>query len=89
MRFYFTPEQEAFRAELADFFKREIPPGYNDRISCSTVLEVEMSKEEFQQGLAFDRKLIERGYYVMHWPKEYGGQGKSVVDYSIFNEAYG
>ena len=36
MRFYFTPEQEAFRAELAEFFKREIPPGYNDRISCST-----------------------------------------------------
>ena len=89
MRFYFTPEQEAFRAELAEFFKREIPPGYNDRISCSTVLEVEMSEEEFRQGLAFDRKLIERGYYVMHWPKEYGGQGKSVVDYSIFNEAYG
>ena len=88
MRYYLTPEQEAFKTELAEFFKREIPPGYNDRIRCSSALEVDMSEEDFQRGLAFDKKLIERGYYVMHWPKEYGGQGKSAVDHAIFNESY-
>lgn len=88
MRYHFTPEQEAFRAELAAFFTREIPPGFNDRIRCSSALEVEMTDEEFQVGLAFDKKLIERGYYVMHWPKQYGGQGRSVVDHAIFSESY-
>lgn len=88
MRYYFTPEQEAFRAELEEFFRREIPPGFHDRIRCSSALEVEMTDEEFRLGLAFDRKLIERGYYVMHWPKEYGGQGRSPIEQAIFNELY-
>ena len=84
MRYYLTPEQEAFKTELAEFFKREIPLGYNDRIT----LEVDMSEEDFQRGLAFDKKLIEHGYYVMHWPKEYGGQSRSIIDQAIFNESY-
>jgi alkylation response protein AidB-like acyl-CoA dehydrogenase len=88
VRYYFTPEQEAFRRELVEFFRREIPPGFHDRINCSAALEIEMSPDEFERGLAFDRKLIERAYYVMHWPREYGGQGRSAVDHAIFNELY-
>ncbi len=84
MRFYFTPQQNAFKKELDEFFKREMPPGYHERI----IRDAETSPDDLEHGLAFDKKLIDHGYYVMHWPVEYGGQGKSVIDQAIFNETY-
>lgn len=33
------------------------------------------SPEYLAHGKAMDRALIERGWYALHWPKEYGGGG--------------
>ncbi|GAB4335565.1 MAG: acyl-CoA dehydrogenase family protein [Dehalococcoidia bacterium] len=70
MRFAFTPEQEAFRKELQDFLKQEVPQrsdldGY-DR--------------------AFSKKLAERHWIGIAWPREYGGQGLGSVEQMIYTE---
>lgn len=75
MDFALTSEQQAFRQEIRDFLSQEIPP--------SAVTEdgwiVGFSRE-------FSRKLGERGWIGLTWPKKYGGQEKSYLDRVILTE---
>ncbi len=45
------------------------------------------------EGLKFTRdmrkKLVEKGWYVQHWPKEYGGRNAPLIEQLIFNESMG
>lgn len=77
MDFEFTEEQEAFRQEVRSF------------------LEEEMRKGTFQpmcdgwiQGFSpeFTKKVAEKGWIGLTWPKEYGGQGRSETDRLILTE---
>ena len=40
-------------------------------------------------GREMDRKLIERGWFTMHWPRAYGGQDADPVQYGILRELAG
>lgn len=70
MRFAFTPEQEAFRKELQDFLEREVPRGGD--------------LDGYDR--AFSKKLAERHWIGIAWPKEYGGQGLGSVEQMIYTE---
>ncbi len=82
MRFEFTEEEEAFRADLCTFLKRELTP------------EVwREHRDANEQGFwtadfikAFRRELGAAGYIGMGWPAEYGGGGRSRVYQTIFAE---
>jgi len=74
MDFQFTEEQDKFRQELRDFFQNE-PRG--KRVDWE--IEENYSPEFYQ-------KLAARGWIGLHWPAEYGGQGRDWVDLAIFNE---
>src|SRR5262245_55948350 len=76
MDFQFTPEQEAFRAELRAFCREAIDDDLRQRMV--------VGHEDHDSPLY--RKLAERGWIGMQWPKEYGGQGRSRVDMCIFYE---
>ena len=81
MDYRFTPEQEAFRAELRGFLGEQLPPGW----------KVENDREGLgPEGLAFSQKfaqaLGERGWLTMSWPQEYGGRGASHIEQLIYNE---
>ncbi len=81
MEYRFTPEQEALREELRGFLRDELPPGWtvrNDREA--------MTPEEFDFSQRFARKLGERGWLTMAWPKEYGGRSASHIEQLIFAE---
>jgi alkylation response protein AidB-like acyl-CoA dehydrogenase len=75
MDFNFTPEQEAFRREVADFLVREGPPEWEKR----KVSFFEMSGQD--NWIAIHRemalKLGAKGWLSLHWPQAYGGQGLS------------
>ena len=77
MDFVFTPEQEAFRAEVRGFLEDEIRNG-TFRPMC----------DGWIQGYSpeFTRKVAERGWIGLTWPKEYGGQGRSEIDRLILTE---
>src|SRR3954469_23042298 len=78
----FTPEQEAWREEVRDFLRQEITPEFLE--------EVEAEDAAVNYGSSdFSRKLAERGWLTLHWPREYGGQERSFVDQAILNEQLG
>ncbi len=74
MDFRFSQDEEQFRQDLLAFLGAELPPGW------------EGLGDDWNLTLATRRKLAERGWLTMHWPKEYGGQEASPLLSLIFNE---
>lgn len=81
MEFSFTPQQVAFREEVRDFLRREMTPEVIARAKGSSVGSYR--SDEIKQ------KFIEKGWYVVHWPKELGGQGWTAIEQTIFFEECG
>lgn len=77
MRFTFTKEQDDFRQEIRDFFKAEL--GDKEFFPHSGGLFEEPDQ-------AFSKKMAQKGWIGLTWPKKYGGQGRSYVDKSILME---
>lgn len=83
MDFRFDPEEEAFRQELRDFIRRELPAGWgedarNDR--------EDFPPEQQEVARAFTKKLAKRGWLTLAWPKEYGGGGAGPMRQLVYNE---
>ena len=81
MDFNFTPDQDAFRQDVAGFLARELPDDWalrNDR--------EEFSDEEREFAAGFRKKLADRGWLTMAWPKQYGGQDASALIQTIYME---
>ncbi|HXG21269.1 MAG TPA: acyl-CoA dehydrogenase family protein [Methylomirabilota bacterium] len=75
MDFALTPEQQAFRQEIRDFLAREVTP----EAKTEDGWIIGFSRE-------FSRKLGERGWIGLTWPKYYGGQERSYLDRVILTE---
>jgi alkylation response protein AidB-like acyl-CoA dehydrogenase len=86
MDFGFTREQEAFRQEIRAFLEAELPPSWVDYIGTAIDDTVPPSKEGEQAFKNIALKLGQKGWLSLFWPKEYGGQACSYVDYLIFLE---
>ncbi|HYM15609.1 MAG TPA: acyl-CoA dehydrogenase family protein [Dehalococcoidia bacterium] len=70
----FSPEDEAFRAEVRAFLHAELPERRPDGV------------EGWRHARAFVRKLAQRGWLTMAWPKEWGGGGAGHIRQLVFNE---
>jgi len=79
MDFRFTPEQEAFRQELRQWLKQELPPDWEGAPD-------DYEPEHFEFTKQIVKKLGTKGWLTLHWPKEYGGLGMSPVDHLIYKE---
>ncbi|HVC77882.1 MAG TPA: acyl-CoA dehydrogenase family protein [Candidatus Micrarchaeaceae archaeon] len=82
MKLQFTPEQEAWRAEVVAFLEQEANPSF--------IAEVE--KEDAASSFAnkeFSQKLAAKGWLTLHWPKQFGGQERPMIDLFILNEQLG
>ena len=73
----FTPEEEAFRAEVRAFLAEKLPKRLSDKVDNGKHL----SKADMQEWHAI---LNERGWLANHWPEEYGGPGWTAVEKFIF-----
>tara|TARA_B100001146_G_scaffold34827_1_gene28209 strand:+ start:23 stop:1219 length:1197 start_codon:yes stop_codon:yes gene_type:complete len=80
LRYTFTEEDEKFRQELRVWIRNEIPVNFEKWHG------VNEAGEDFEYGLKIRRKLANKGWLTMAWPKEYGGQGASYMKQVIFNE---
>lgn len=76
MDFAFTPAHERFRAELQEFCRKEV--------TTDLLNEIKQAREEHHPG--FYRKLAERGWIGLQWPKEYGGRALDNLHTTIFFE---
>jgi len=77
MDFKFSQEQEKLREEVRDFLEEELRQGSFEP-SCDAWI--------MGHSPEFTRKVAQRGWIGLNWPKEYGGQGRSYIDRLILTE---
>ena len=79
MDYRFTQEQEAFREEFISWLAKNLPEGWDpDRYG-----NYEAQDELKEACKDFQKRLFDAGYAGMHYPKEYGGQGKTIIEEAI------
>jgi alkylation response protein AidB-like acyl-CoA dehydrogenase len=78
MELSFTPEEEAFRAEVRAFLAEKLPKRLADKVRKG----MRLTKADHEEWHAI---LNARGWLANHWPEEYGGTGWSPVQGFIFN----
>ena len=74
----FTGAEEGFRREVRAFLDQELPSDWPDAYQDP--------KERSRFTKTFRKKLVDRGWLTMAWPKEYGGQERSVTEQLVFNQ---
>lgn len=74
----FSPEEEAFRADVRAF----IAKNYTAEMRAADKGEIR-SREDH---LAWHKALYKKGWIAQHWPTEYGGTGWTVTQRYIFND---
>src|SRR5438093_12887070 len=79
MRFEFSESDEAFRLEVRQFLKENLPPGIAARVQQFAFAAWE------EDMLAWNKILYRKGWSAPpHWPVEWGGTGWSAMQYHIF-----
>lgn len=81
MDFGFGEREEILRREIRQFVKEELPPGW-----FSVRLEEESRDEDWEFAMSIAKKLSQRGWLTIAWPKEYGGQGASLWEQLVYDE---
>jgi alkylation response protein AidB-like acyl-CoA dehydrogenase len=80
MDFKFSDEDEAFRRDFRSWLEKNLPRDWHDQ----SELHDPDTKEEFERRRGWHRKLYDAGWMCIHWPKEYGGQGASLLQQVIY-----
>jgi alkylation response protein AidB-like acyl-CoA dehydrogenase len=73
----FSPAEEAFRAELRAWLRANVPA---ERAEHATLAEEVAYLRDWQ------RRLAGAGWVGIHWPREYGGRGASVIEHYLLQE---
>jgi alkylation response protein AidB-like acyl-CoA dehydrogenase len=81
MNFELTEQEKAFRDNLRQWLKDNLPEGWG-----KTVFEPVDLHEKIAFLKDWTRKLYAAGYAGLNWPKEYGGGGATLMEQVIFNE---
>ncbi|MXY36675.1 MAG: acyl-CoA dehydrogenase, partial [Dehalococcoidia bacterium] len=79
MEFRFSEQALAFEREVDDFLAVEWSPEVRRRIDASP--------DRYAMEREFRRKLADKGWLTMSWPREYGGQERSYEEQYLFQEA--
>ena len=77
MNLSFTPEEQAFRAEVQRFLTDQVPARLTARVRDGKHL----GKPDLQ---AWHALLNDQGWLASHWPEQYGGPGWTTVQKFIF-----
>ncbi|MBI4236682.1 MAG: acyl-CoA dehydrogenase family protein, partial [Chloroflexi bacterium] len=86
MDFRLSSEAEALRQEAREFARREWDPhGYDFDSMVVTSYDFD-SPEARALVNQFEKKLIARGWYTMHWPQEHGGKAISIEMQMAYRE---
>jgi len=89
MEFGFNDQEEAFKTEVEDFLKRELPSDWPEKSMHwpGGYGSIETADGESLEIIhKFKLKLAEKGWITISWPKEYGGESHSYMEQAIFHE---
>lgn len=79
MELAFTPEQEAFRAEVRDWVAQNLPQEIAQKVHQAQRL----SRDDLQ---AWAKILGKKGWLGYGWPEQFGGPGWNAVQKHLFEE---
>jgi len=84
MDFQFSEKEEKLRKEIQEFVKNELPADH-----CTGMLEDEHLDEDWEFAMSISKKLSQKGWLTMSWPKEYGGMDASQFEQLVYAEEVG
>lgn len=76
----FTPEELAFRQEVADFVAENLPADIRDKVDRG----IELKRDDFERWM---RILSKRGWAATNWEAKDGGPGFSVAEKFLADDA--
>ncbi len=79
MQLTYTPEQQAFRAEVRAWMETHVPKEPLVTLEC---------REGYDQHVAWERTLASGNWGMVTWPEAYGGRGLDLIQWLIFEEEY-
>ncbi len=80
MRYAFTDEQLSWREEVRAFIRAHMTPELREEMR-------RLSNEDVgPEARTFQKKLLEKGWWGLCWPKQYGGMERSAVELFLFIE---
>ncbi len=82
MKLGFSPEEEAFRAECADWLAGQMQGDFADIRGIANLVDAPERRRQWEQRLA------ECGWSCIGWPKQWGGRDASIACQVIFAEEY-
>lgn len=80
MQLSYTPEQQAFRAEVREWMAAHVPK--------ATLEHFDASREGFEAHRAWEATLKTGNWGMVTWPVELGGRGLDLIQWLIFEEEY-
>lgn len=83
MDFAVSPDDRAFQSEVEEFVKREWTYGIRGGFTG------EADEREHEASITFRKKLAEKNWLTLAWPKEWGGLGASPIRQALYNEIMG
>jgi alkylation response protein AidB-like acyl-CoA dehydrogenase len=82
MKLGFTPEQERFRAEAAEWLQAQMNGPF------ASLRGATRASAKVEDRRAWEKALGAAGWGAISWPKQYGGRGASIAEQVIFAEEY-
>jgi alkylation response protein AidB-like acyl-CoA dehydrogenase len=79
MHLHYTPEQDAFRAEVRAWMEAHVPKEPLITLEC---------REGYDQHVVWERTLASGNWGMVTWPEEFGGRGLDLIQWLIFEEEY-
>ncbi len=79
MDYRFAPEEEAFRTEVREFLRAEMPPDWDYE-------PFELTEETWPEARTFTKKLAAKGWVAPAWPVEYGGLALGFMKQVVLSE---
>ena len=76
----YTPEQQAFRAEVRAWLDAHVPQ--------EPLEHFDATREGFEAHREWEKTLKSGDWGMVTWPKEYGGRGLDLIQWLIFEEEY-
>jgi alkylation response protein AidB-like acyl-CoA dehydrogenase len=81
MDFAYTPEDEAFRAELRDWLATNLA-----EFEHEPVPEIEGMTRQYARRKAWQRRMAEGGWAAINWPSEHGGRDATLMQNVIYSQ---
>ena len=89
MDFSFNENEQSFYEELNDFLHKELPEDWYTkpvRWPHDYAGSPYRDPKDKETAEIFQKKLADRGWLTISWPKEYGGRGYTNMEQAIFDE---